>query len=189
MTSAIKWWTVGLCSAPTSVWTCVSARACVLQAISALAKLAHCKPGLDALFRTHLKDVKDVMATSDIIRYRVYEVCLHLLLYDVWSSQQIRFWLVLLSRFPLCVCAVGGGGVRSLCRIAGLLRQHRLHLPAIRRDGWRRHPGSVTTHGNTHAHTVLTSTIHYPCAKKKCRRTHMELLCPCGYTCGQNFYP
>ncbi|XP_063066936.1 26S proteasome non-ATPase regulatory subunit 5 isoform X2 [Engraulis encrasicolus] len=44
------------------------------EAISALAKLAHCKPGLDALFRTHLKDVKDVMATSDIIRYRVYEL-------------------------------------------------------------------------------------------------------------------
>ncbi|KAL2100187.1 hypothetical protein ACEWY4_004581 [Coilia grayii] len=44
------------------------------EAISALAKLAQCKPGLDALFRTHLKDLKDVMATSDIIRYRVYEL-------------------------------------------------------------------------------------------------------------------
>lgn len=47
----------------------------MLQAISALVKLAQCKPGLDALFRTHLKELKDVMATSDIIRYRVYEVC------------------------------------------------------------------------------------------------------------------
>ncbi|KAG5272950.1 hypothetical protein AALO_G00171070 [Alosa alosa] len=44
------------------------------EAISALTKLAQCKPGLDALFRAHLKELKDVMAFSDIVRYRVYEL-------------------------------------------------------------------------------------------------------------------
>ncbi|XP_071009589.1 26S proteasome non-ATPase regulatory subunit 5 [Oncorhynchus clarkii lewisi] len=45
------------------------------EAIRALAKLSHSKAGLDALFRSDLlKDLKDVMATSDIVRYRVYEL-------------------------------------------------------------------------------------------------------------------
>ncbi|CAB1318227.1 unnamed protein product, partial [Coregonus sp. 'balchen'] len=45
------------------------------EAIRALAKLSHSKAGLDALFRSDLlKDLKDVMAASDIVRYRVYEL-------------------------------------------------------------------------------------------------------------------
>lgn len=45
------------------------------EAIGALSKLAHTKAGLDALFQSNLlKDLKDVMATNDVIRYRVYEL-------------------------------------------------------------------------------------------------------------------
>uniref|UniRef100_A0AAX7U008 26S proteasome non-ATPase regulatory subunit 5 n=1 Tax=Astatotilapia calliptera TaxID=8154 RepID=A0AAX7U008_ASTCA len=45
------------------------------QAIQSLSKLSHSKPGLDKLFQTDLLQVmKDVMATSDIIRYRIYEL-------------------------------------------------------------------------------------------------------------------
>ncbi|KAI1904760.1 hypothetical protein AGOR_G00009010 [Albula goreensis] len=45
------------------------------EAIQALSKLAHTKAGLDALFQSNLlKDLKDVMATNDVIRYRVYEL-------------------------------------------------------------------------------------------------------------------
>ncbi|KAK1884640.1 26S proteasome non-ATPase regulatory subunit 5 [Dissostichus eleginoides] len=45
------------------------------QAIQSLSKLSHSKPGLDKLFQTDLlKVMKDVMATSDIIRYRIYEL-------------------------------------------------------------------------------------------------------------------
>ncbi|KAM9338574.1 LOW QUALITY PROTEIN: 26S proteasome non-ATPase regulatory subunit 5 [Symphorus nematophorus] len=45
------------------------------QAIRSLSKLSHSKPGLDKLFQSDLlKDMKDVMATSDIIRYRIYEL-------------------------------------------------------------------------------------------------------------------
>ncbi|KAM3873848.1 26S proteasome non-ATPase regulatory subunit 5-like [Diretmus argenteus] len=45
------------------------------EAICSLTKLSHSKPGLDALFRSDLlKDMKDVMATSDVVRYRIYEL-------------------------------------------------------------------------------------------------------------------
>ncbi|KAM9734821.1 26S proteasome non-ATPase regulatory subunit 5 [Menidia menidia] len=45
------------------------------QAIQSLSKLSHSKPGLDKVFHSDLlKVVKEVMATSDIIRYRVYEL-------------------------------------------------------------------------------------------------------------------
>uniref|UniRef100_UPI003AAE34B6 26S proteasome non-ATPase regulatory subunit 5 isoform X1 n=1 Tax=Centroberyx gerrardi TaxID=166262 RepID=UPI003AAE34B6 len=45
------------------------------EAIHSLSKLSHSKPGLDTLFRGGLlKDMKDVMATSDIVRYRIYEL-------------------------------------------------------------------------------------------------------------------
>ncbi|CAK6976066.1 S proteasome non-ATPase regulatory subunit 5 [Scomber scombrus] len=45
------------------------------QAIQSLSKLSHSKPGLDKLFHSDLlKVIKDVMATSDIIRYRIYEL-------------------------------------------------------------------------------------------------------------------
>ncbi|XP_044190229.1 26S proteasome non-ATPase regulatory subunit 5 [Thunnus albacares] len=45
------------------------------QAIQSLSKLSHSKPGLDKLFQSDLlKVMKDVMATSDIIRYRIYEL-------------------------------------------------------------------------------------------------------------------
>ncbi|XP_061732662.1 26S proteasome non-ATPase regulatory subunit 5 [Nerophis ophidion] len=45
------------------------------QAIQSLSKLSHSKPGLDKLFKSDLlKALKDVMATSDIIRYRIYEL-------------------------------------------------------------------------------------------------------------------
>ncbi|KAJ8286571.1 hypothetical protein GJAV_G00040690 [Gymnothorax javanicus] len=45
------------------------------EAIGALTKLAHTKAGLDALFQSNLlKDLKAVMATNDVIRYRVYEL-------------------------------------------------------------------------------------------------------------------
>ncbi|XP_047424913.1 26S proteasome non-ATPase regulatory subunit 5 [Mugil cephalus] len=45
------------------------------QAIQALSKLSHSKPGLDKLFNSDLlKAMKDVMAISDIIRYRIYEL-------------------------------------------------------------------------------------------------------------------
>ncbi|XP_068445103.1 26S proteasome non-ATPase regulatory subunit 5 [Clinocottus analis] len=45
------------------------------QAIKSLAKLSHSKAGLDMLFQSDLlKVMKDVMATSDIVRYRIYEL-------------------------------------------------------------------------------------------------------------------
>ncbi|XP_056434755.1 26S proteasome non-ATPase regulatory subunit 5 isoform X1 [Gadus chalcogrammus] len=45
------------------------------QAISSLSKLSHSKAGLDKLFRSSLlKDMKDMMEISDIVRYRVYEL-------------------------------------------------------------------------------------------------------------------
>ncbi|KAM4528517.1 26S proteasome non-ATPase regulatory subunit 5 [Odontesthes bonariensis] len=45
------------------------------QAIQSLCKLSHSKPGLDKLFNSDLlKVMKDVMTTSDIIRYRIYEL-------------------------------------------------------------------------------------------------------------------
>lgn len=45
------------------------------QAIQSLSKLSHSKPGLDKLFHTDLLTVmKDVMAKSDTIRYRIYEL-------------------------------------------------------------------------------------------------------------------
>uniref|UniRef100_A0A8C2XBR0 26S proteasome non-ATPase regulatory subunit 5 n=1 Tax=Cyclopterus lumpus TaxID=8103 RepID=A0A8C2XBR0_CYCLU len=45
------------------------------QAIKSLSKLSHSKPGLDMLFHSDLlKVMKDVMATSDIVRYRIYEL-------------------------------------------------------------------------------------------------------------------
>ncbi|XP_051534216.1 26S proteasome non-ATPase regulatory subunit 5-like [Myxocyprinus asiaticus] len=45
------------------------------EAISALSKLSKTKAGLDALFRSDLLNkLKDVMTTSDSIRYRVYEL-------------------------------------------------------------------------------------------------------------------
>ncbi|KAJ3598441.1 hypothetical protein NHX12_001951 [Muraenolepis orangiensis] len=45
------------------------------QAVSSLSELSHSKAGLDKLFRSGLLDVmKDVMGTSDIVRYRVYEL-------------------------------------------------------------------------------------------------------------------
>ncbi|XP_053503918.1 26S proteasome non-ATPase regulatory subunit 5 [Ictalurus furcatus] len=45
------------------------------KAISALSKLSNTKAGLDALFRSDLlKKLNDVMAISDIVRYRVYEL-------------------------------------------------------------------------------------------------------------------
>uniref|UniRef100_A0A671W8E0 26S proteasome non-ATPase regulatory subunit 5 n=1 Tax=Sparus aurata TaxID=8175 RepID=A0A671W8E0_SPAAU len=45
------------------------------QAIQSLSKLSHSKPGLDKLFQSDLQKImKDVMATSDIVRYRIYEL-------------------------------------------------------------------------------------------------------------------
>ncbi|KAK3524579.1 hypothetical protein QTP70_029890 [Hemibagrus guttatus] len=45
------------------------------EAISVLSKLCNTKAGLDTLFRSDLLNkLKDVMAISDIIRYRVYEL-------------------------------------------------------------------------------------------------------------------
>lgn len=47
--------------------------------------MSHSKPGLDKLFQSELlKVMKDVMATSDIVRYRIYEVC----------STVCQFWLL-----------------------------------------------------------------------------------------------
>ncbi|XP_067106810.1 26S proteasome non-ATPase regulatory subunit 5 [Osmerus mordax] len=49
------------------------------EAIKALKPLSESKPGLDALFRSDLfKELKDVMATSDIVRYRIYELVVDL---------------------------------------------------------------------------------------------------------------
>ncbi|KAK9540430.1 hypothetical protein VZT92_002884 [Zoarces viviparus] len=45
------------------------------QAIKSLSKLSHSKPGLDMLFHSDLlKAIKDVMATNDVVRYRIYEL-------------------------------------------------------------------------------------------------------------------
>ncbi|XP_034458308.1 26S proteasome non-ATPase regulatory subunit 5 [Hippoglossus hippoglossus] len=45
------------------------------QAIQSLTKLSHSKSGLDKLFHSELLNVmKEVMATSDIVRYRLYEL-------------------------------------------------------------------------------------------------------------------
>ncbi|XP_040043522.1 26S proteasome non-ATPase regulatory subunit 5 [Gasterosteus aculeatus] len=60
-----------------SVINCVGEEkmAVAKQAIRSLSKLSHSKSGLDKLFQSDLlKVVKDVMATSDIVRYRIYEL-------------------------------------------------------------------------------------------------------------------
>ncbi|XP_067868358.1 26S proteasome non-ATPase regulatory subunit 5 isoform X2 [Heterodontus francisci] len=45
------------------------------EAIKSLSKVAQSKAGLDALFMTSmLQDLKDVMGTNDVVRYRVYEL-------------------------------------------------------------------------------------------------------------------
>ncbi|KAJ7986800.1 hypothetical protein DPEC_G00332140 [Dallia pectoralis] len=45
------------------------------EAMQVLSTLSHSKAGLNALLRSDLlKDLKDVMAASDIVRYRVYEL-------------------------------------------------------------------------------------------------------------------
>ncbi|KAF3701884.1 26S proteasome non-ATPase regulatory subunit 5 [Channa argus] len=45
------------------------------QAIQSLSMMSHSKPGLEKLFHSDLlKAMKDVMATSDIVRYRIYEL-------------------------------------------------------------------------------------------------------------------
>ncbi|KAF3701885.1 26S proteasome non-ATPase regulatory subunit 5 [Channa argus] len=44
-------------------------------AIQSLSMMSHSKPGLEKLFHSDLlKAMKDVMATSDIVRYRIYEL-------------------------------------------------------------------------------------------------------------------
>ncbi|XP_066502371.1 26S proteasome non-ATPase regulatory subunit 5 [Hoplias malabaricus] len=49
------------------------------EAIATLLKLSNTKAGLDGLFHSDLlKDLKDVMAISDVIRYRVYELVVEL---------------------------------------------------------------------------------------------------------------
>ncbi|XP_043913773.1 26S proteasome non-ATPase regulatory subunit 5 isoform X2 [Protopterus annectens] len=45
------------------------------QAIKAISRIAETKAGLDAIFMgSYLQDLKNVMATDDIVRYRVYEL-------------------------------------------------------------------------------------------------------------------
>ncbi|XP_075869988.1 26S proteasome non-ATPase regulatory subunit 5 [Nelusetta ayraudi] len=45
------------------------------QAIKSLSKLSHSKAGLEKLFQSDLlRALKEVMATSDIVRYRIYEL-------------------------------------------------------------------------------------------------------------------
>ncbi|KAJ0012982.1 hypothetical protein NQD34_017316 [Periophthalmus magnuspinnatus] len=45
------------------------------QAIQSLSKLSHSKAGLDKLFQSEmLKTLKEVMAVSDVVRYRIYEL-------------------------------------------------------------------------------------------------------------------
>ncbi|XP_072344791.1 26S proteasome non-ATPase regulatory subunit 5 isoform X2 [Scyliorhinus torazame] len=45
------------------------------EAIQSLSRVAQSKAGLDALFMTSmLQDLKDVMGTNDVVRYRVYEL-------------------------------------------------------------------------------------------------------------------
>lgn len=45
------------------------------QAIKSLARIAQTQDGLEALFVSNLlSDLKNVMATNDVVRYRVYEV-------------------------------------------------------------------------------------------------------------------
>ena len=47
----------------------------LLQAIKSLSRIAQTQDGLEALFVSSLlSDLKNVMATSDVVRYRVYEV-------------------------------------------------------------------------------------------------------------------
>ncbi|KAL6110729.1 psmd5 [Pungitius sinensis] len=60
-----------------SVISCIGEEkmAVAKQAIKSLSKLSHSKPGLDKLFKSDLLEVvKHVMATSDIVRYRIYEL-------------------------------------------------------------------------------------------------------------------
>ncbi|XP_043576368.1 26S proteasome non-ATPase regulatory subunit 5 isoform X1 [Chiloscyllium plagiosum] len=45
------------------------------EAIKSLSRVSQSKAGLDALFMTNmLQDLKDVMATNDVVRYRIYEL-------------------------------------------------------------------------------------------------------------------
>lgn len=45
------------------------------QAIKSLSRIAQTQDGLEALFVSSLlSDLKNVMATNDVVRYRVYEV-------------------------------------------------------------------------------------------------------------------
>lgn len=82
------------------------------QAISALCKLSNTKAGLDALFRSDLvKALKDVMAISDIIRYRVYEVCVRGSI-DAWFTFEFVCNVDMMS---VCVLVHTHGHVWGVC--------------------------------------------------------------------------
>uniref|UniRef100_A0A3P8ZB40 26S proteasome non-ATPase regulatory subunit 5 n=1 Tax=Esox lucius TaxID=8010 RepID=A0A3P8ZB40_ESOLU len=65
------------------------------EAIGVLATLSQSKAGLNAIFRSDLlKDLKDVMAASDIVRYRVYE-----LIVDISSVSPVSLGYCVSSSF------------------------------------------------------------------------------------------
>lgn len=75
------------------------------QAIASLSKLSQSKAGLDKLFRTDLlKDLKDVLGTNDIVRYRGYE-----LVVDIAS----------VSAISLGYCASSGFIAKLLAELTG----------------------------------------------------------------------
>lgn len=87
---------------------CVIASNCFcLQAIKSLSRIAQTQDGLEALFVSSLlSDLKNVMGTNDVVRYRVYEVGMGLML----SLQLCEFSLCLFLRGEK-----GAGGVQHCC--------------------------------------------------------------------------
>lgn len=101
------------------------------QAIKSLSKLSHSKPGLDKLFHSDLlKVIKEVMATSDIIRYRVYEVRPLPRVY-IFMSQALKLTLT------FSLLSAGGGNLGGVPHFTRLLCQQRLHFSAPRRTDRR----------------------------------------------------
>lgn len=65
--------------------------------------MSHSKTGLDNLFQSDLlKVMKDVMATSDIIRYRIYEVCLTVCHFGFLTGTQYATFFSLIHSLNDC---------------------------------------------------------------------------------------
>lgn len=77
------------------------------QAIKSLSRIAQTQDGLEALFVSSLlSDLKNVMATNDVVRYRVYEVGM---------GSTLSLLLCEFSSCLFCGGKKGAGGVQHCC--------------------------------------------------------------------------